>query len=221
MTEIGNILNIQQQHWDNVLSSEPDKFGVEPSQSAINALSLFRKENITNIIELGGGQGRDSIYFAQNNIKVTVLDYSENGIKTIIEKAAQLKLSNKINAKMYDAREPLPFDDNTFEACYSHMLYSSEFTIAELKSMSAEISRIVKPCGINYFTTRNVNDPYFQTGIHRGENLYEIDGYIIHFLSKENIEYITGKNEIVEIKEIEEGGLPKRMYEVIVKLNCK
>ena len=212
-----NILNNQQQHWNRILLSEPDKFGNNPSQSAVNALQLFKKENINNIIELGGAQGRDTIYFARNNINITVLDYSQSGINTISNKAGQLNLSDRIKAITFDTRQPLPFNDNSLAACYSHLLYSSAFTLAELKHLNNEIERILRPGGINFFTARNTDDPYFQTGIHHGENLYEIQGYIMHFLSKENIEHLINPLATVTIKEIEEGRLPKRLYEIVVK----
>ena len=51
-------------------------FGLEPSYSAKKALEIFKKNNITNIIELGAGLGRDTIFFAQNGIYVHAIDYS-------------------------------------------------------------------------------------------------------------------------------------------------
>jgi ubiquinone/menaquinone biosynthesis C-methylase UbiE len=211
------ILDHQKQHWNKILKIEPDKFGMSPSHSAIRALKLFQKENIANIIELGGGQGRDTIFFAQNNIHITTLDYSQSGINATADKAQELNLTDFITAKVFDARQPLPFKDETFEACYSHMLFSSALTISELRSLSSEIHRILLPGGINFFTARNTTDPYFQTGIHRTEYLYEIDGYIMHFLSKENIDYLKEDYKLVEINEIEEGQLPKRLFEVVVR----
>ena len=50
-------------------------FGLEPSVSAIKALKIFKENKINNIIELGAGLGRDSIFFAKNNIKTKALDY--------------------------------------------------------------------------------------------------------------------------------------------------
>lgn len=97
------------------------------------------------------------------------------------------------------------------------MLYSSAFILSELKNLSNEILRILVPGGINIFTARNTTDPYFKTGIHRTENLFEIDGYIMHFLSRKDIDYLTEGVELLEIRKIEEGQLPKRLYEVVVK----
>ena len=58
-------------------------FGLEPSIAAKQSLELFKEKNIKNIIELGAGLGRDTIFFAQNSIKVKALDYSPTAIKTV------------------------------------------------------------------------------------------------------------------------------------------
>ena len=58
-------------------------FGLEPSFAAVKALKLFKEQNIINIVELGAGLGRDTIFFAQNSIRVEALDYSNTSIETI------------------------------------------------------------------------------------------------------------------------------------------
>ena len=76
------LLNLQSQHWESNFSSKPEMFGLEPSYSAKKSLEIFKKYNIKNILELGAGLGRDTIYFAKNNIKVYALDFSPCGIDT-------------------------------------------------------------------------------------------------------------------------------------------
>ena len=68
-------------------------FGLEPSIAAKQSLELFKQKNIKNIIELGAGLGRDTIFFAQNSIKVKALDYSPSSIKIINEKPEKKKLN--------------------------------------------------------------------------------------------------------------------------------
>ncbi len=57
-------------------------FGEEASYPAKTAAKLFNVENKQRILELGGGQGRDSLFFAQSGFDVTVLDYSDSGLRT-------------------------------------------------------------------------------------------------------------------------------------------
>ena len=45
-------------------------FGLKPSIAAVKALKSFKERKITNIVELGAGLGRDTIYFAKNSISL-------------------------------------------------------------------------------------------------------------------------------------------------------
>ena len=108
-------------------------FGLEPSKAAINTLKILNKEKIKNIVELGAGLGRDTIFFAQNSINVKALDYSPAAIKNINKKILENKLSSLISTKIFDVRKKLPFENNSIEACFSHMLYCMALSTREIK----------------------------------------------------------------------------------------
>ena len=192
-------------------------FGLEPSLAARKALELFKQKNLKNVLELGSGLGRDSIFFACNFIKLKVLDYSPSAIKIINQKIEKKNLTKFISAKLFDVRKKLPFEDNSFEACYSHMLYCMAMTNKELENLNDEICRILKPNGINIYTVRHINDGDFKRGIHHGENLYEKDGFIVHFFSKEQVNNLLKGFENLLIDEFEEGNFPRRLYFVVNK----
>ena len=211
------ILDQQSQYWEKNFSSKPEMFGLEPSIPAKKSLELFKKQNITKIIELGAGLGRDTIFFAQNSIHVKALDYSLSGIKAINKKAEKLNSSNFISTKIFDVREKLPFEDNSVEACFSHMLYCMALVNNDLENLNQEIHRILKPKGINIYTVRHTNDGDFKKGIHRGEDLYENDGFIVHFFSKDKVKSLLKGFENISIDEFEEGGFPRKLYFVVNK----
>ena len=211
------ILNKQCQHWDNKFSSKTDMFGTDASVPAQKAAKRFKKEGKTKILELGGGQGRDTIFFAQNGFEVYVLDYCKSAVEAINTKAKKMNLSNSINVKCHDLREPLPFSAEVFDACYSHMLYCMAFTTSELEFLSDEINRILNPNGLNIYTARNTNDADYGTGVHRGEDMYEVGGFIVHFFSEKKVEHLTKGFKIVDIDEFEEGGLPRKLFQVTLK----
>ena len=143
-----NILNRQSQHWETNFSNKPEMFGLEPSLPAKKALNIFKENNYSKIVELGAGLGRDSIYFGKNSINVTALDYSENGIKVINEKIKKENLTSSISTLKFDIREDLPFETNSVDACYSHMLYCMALTQKDLDKLNNEIHRILKPGGL-------------------------------------------------------------------------
>ena len=208
-------LDQQSQHWEKNFSNKPEMFGLEQSLSAEKALNLFKERKTNNIIELGAGLGRDSIFFAKNNIKIQALDYSPSGIKVIDEKIKKDNLSNYISTKLFDVREKLPFQDNSIEACYSHMLYCMALTLSDLENLNNEIQRILKPGGINIYTVRHTNDGDFKNGIHRGEDLYENDGFIVHYFSEEKVNSLLNGFKNISLEKFEEGTFPRKLFFVV------
>ena len=194
-------------------------FGLEPSEPAKKSLKLFQEKNINKIVELGAGLGRDSIFFAKNSIHVSALDYSVSGIKVINKKSKQQNLSNYILTKIFDVRKKLPFEDNSVDACFSHMLYCMALTSNELENLNNEIYRILKPNGINIYTVRHTNDGDYKKGIHRGEDLYENDGFIVHFFSKKKVNSLLNGFENLKIENFEEGKFPRKLFFVCNKKN--
>ena len=213
------VLNQQSQHWEKNFSSKPEMFGLDPSEPAKKSLKLFQEKKINKIVELGAGLGRDTIFFAKNSIHVNALDYSGSGIKIINEKAEKQNLSKYISTKIFDVRKKLPFEDNSIEACFSHMLYCMALTLNELENLNNEIYRILKPNGINIYTVRHTNDGDYKKGIHRGEDLYENDGFIVHFFSKDKIKSLLNGFKNLTIENFEEGSFPRKLFFVINRKN--
>ena len=191
-------------------------FGLEASEPDKKSLKIFKENNINTIIELGAGLGRDSIYFSINNLSVTSLDYSQSGINIINKKINKDKLKN-IKTKVFDIRQKLPFEDNSIDGCFSHMLYCMALSNQNLFNLNKEICRILKPDGLNIYTVRNEHDGDYKNGIHRGEDMYENDGFIVHFFNKTKINQLTDGFKNIKIESFEEGTFPRKLYFVVNK----
>ena len=211
------ILDKQAQHWENTFINRPETFGVSPSAAAVKAAEIFNKKGITNILELGAGQGRDTLFFAQKGFHIQVLDYSQTGLDNIIKKAKTLGVDKLITGKIHDVRDPFPFTDEKFGGCFSHMLYCMALTTKELKFLSDEIHRVLKNGGVNIYTVRHTGDGDYKNGIHRGEDLYESGGFIVHFFSKEKVKQLSNGFDIVNIENFEEGKFPRKLFRVTLK----
>lgn len=207
-------LDEQQPHWEEKFTANDTMFGEEPSQSAVRALKTFKEKGCKNIIELGAGQGRDTLYFAQNGLHVTVLDYSYKGIEIINQRAEELGVADQIESIYHDVRQPFSLEAASYDGCYSHMLYCMAITTEELIELSSQVHRVLKSGGINIFTARNRNDVDYNTGIKRGDNLFEVGTFIIHFFDEETINKVSEGFEVTEVWEFEEGGLPRTLWMV-------
>jgi len=210
-------LDQQSQHWETSFLSKPEMFGLEPSEAAVKALKYFQNKNIKNIVELGVGLGRDTIFFAKNSIYVEALDYSNTSIKSITDKSKKFNLSKLINPKVFDVRKKLPFKDSSVQGCFSHMLYCMALSNLDLKNLSTEICRILKPGGINIYTVRHTDDGDYKNGIHIGEDLYENEGFIVNFFSEQKVKKLSDGFDIINIEKFEEGKFPRKLFKVTLK----
>jgi len=211
------ILDKQAQHWENYYSTNPETLSVSPSAAAIKAAETFHKEGITNILELGAGQGRDTLFFAQKGFHIQILDFSQTAVDNIIKRAKTLGVDKLITGKIHNVRNPLPFTDEKFGGCFSHKLYCMAFTVKELQFLSDEIHRVLKNSGINIYTARHTGDGDYKNGIHRGEDLYENDGFIVHFFSKEKVKQLSNGFDIVNIENFEEDKFPRKLFHITLK----
>ena len=82
----------------------------------------------------------------------------------------------------------------------------------DIKNLNDEICRVLKNDGINFYSVRHIGDGDYKNGIYRGEDLYENDGFIVHFFSKDKIYKISRGFKVLSIEEFEEGKFPRKLF---------
>lgn len=188
--------------WNSAYNNNTSFFGETPSQFALSCYDKIK--NVKKMLELGCGQGRDTLFFASKGIEIEALDYSPVGIERLKKLASEKNLSN-IRASVFDARNSLPFKDNKFDVVYSHMFFTMHFTWEELKAIAHEVKRVLKNNGFHFFSVRNRNDWVYGKGTKIDENIYEYKTFQVRFFSKEDVEKLAEGFKILEIREIVEG----------------
>lgn len=207
----------QQSHWDEVFAKEEAFFGERPSDFATKSLETFRREGVQTVLELGCGQGRDTFFFARNGLRVTALDYAESAVRSVRERATAAGLVSSIVAQAHDVRQPLPFPDASFDACYAHMLLCMELSTAQFAFILGEIRRVLRPGGMVLYSVRSSFDKHYRVGTHLQEAIYEIGGFAVHFFTEEKIRRLARGYAVLEIDRLEEGSLPRDLFCVTLR----
>jgi SAM-dependent methyltransferase len=213
------MVNDQKQHWDEEYGKNAEFFGEEPSAFAKQALGLFRENGVSTVLELGPGQGRDTIFFAENSLEVMGLDYSDRSVSELSAKAQARSFSSRVKVRSHDVRQPLPFPDGSFDACYAHMLLCMHLSRNDIAFALREIHRVLRPGGIAAYSVRSVFDKHYGHSAARylGEQIYEVGGFVVHFFSEEMIRKFARGFEIVRIGRLEEGSLPRDLFTVFLR----
>ena len=76
--------------YDQKYRSEELHWGRQPSSIARIFFQNHLPKEGTKLIDIGAGEGRDSIFFAQNGCRVTAFDSSAEGVKKAVARAEKL-----------------------------------------------------------------------------------------------------------------------------------
>lgn len=120
-------------------------FSDEPTPELIDWIKYFKIPKSNGICEVGCGEGRDSLYLAEQGYEVTGIDISNEAIKKCKELAEKKKVN--INWIVSDALNLKDKIDRQFDWIYSigtlHMLVEQE----DRKKFLESIYSILKPQG--------------------------------------------------------------------------
>lgn len=202
----------QHEHWQATYQQHPGMYGQHVSQSGRHAIEVFHAARVHRVIELGAGQGRDTITLLQAGFSLHALDFSDTALRELRERAEQLGLAERLATTAHDVREPLPMADRSVDAVYAHMLLCMALSTAELDALLAEIRRILRPGGLLIYTVRHVGDAHYGAGTPYGDDMFENGGFIVHFFDHDLVERLAVGMEQRELFEFTEGELPRRLW---------
>ena len=138
-----------------------------PSLFAQDFIREIQDRKFKSILEIGCGNGRDSIFFAHAGMNVIAIDVSPSAIDLAKQNARDAGVT--IDFRIAKA-ESLPFKDNQFQATFSlSVLHSSDLT----KSLP-EITRVTTKNGIAFIYL--YGDTQYADG-HR-EDVISVDDYL-------------------------------------------
>ena len=133
----------------------------------------------STILELGCGEGNDSIYFANQSHSVIATDFSDIVLKQNKERWSNSNLTFSIQ----DTSAPLDFGDGTFDVVYAR-LSLHYFNDEATQKIFDEINRVLKPGGYISFMCKEISDPIYGKGVEIETDMFELDGHVRHFFSE-------------------------------------
>ena len=191
-------------------------YGPEPSEPGRLAAARFVAEGLSAVLELGAGQGRDTLELLRRGLEVHALDFAPDALAGIAALAGP-ELAGRLRTTVHDVRLALPFPEQSFDACYSHMLFTMALTTEELDALAGEVHRVLRPAGLCIYTVRHTGDAHYGAGRSLGDDRYENGGFVVHFFDRPLVERLAAGFELEDVTAFEEGDLPRRMWRVTMR----
>lgn len=177
--------------WDERYSANPDAYGLAPND--------FLKEHFKNfshgdtVLSLGEGEGRNSLFLAQNKMNMIAIDYSKVGLEHLNQSAERFGLNIKTicaDITNYDFTS-LNFDHLISIWCH---LPSSE-----RKKVHKQLAQKLKKGGIVLIEAYNPDQLNYNTGGPKDKDLLlTIDDIKADF---NNFEIIVLENKVRDVFE--------------------
>jgi cyclopropane fatty-acyl-phospholipid synthase-like methyltransferase len=185
------------EYWESRFKYEGAMWKFEPSDSALNALGLFKYEKINQILIPGFGYGRNARLFIDNGFKVTGIEISPSAI--------DLARANGIECGIHHGSvTSMPFDNEQYEGifCYAliHLLNKRErrnFLMSCYKQLIYN--------GLMIFIVASKQTSSYKSGKYLSKDRYEISkGIKVFFYDSDSVLDEFSDFGLIECKDIEE-----------------
>ncbi len=164
-------------YWD---ISWKDSKEQTPNRFACNALPFLKKRNVRTLLDIGCGEGRDSLYFAKKGFKVTSADFSTTALSKLNVLLTKQNI-NTVTIIQADVKE-LTLNEK-YDAIYAH-LSLHYFDDSETRLILANLSSLLKTEGLLCIKCKATDDPLYGKGQKVAQDMYTYEGHTRHFFSK-------------------------------------
>jgi spermidine synthase len=209
----------QREFWRGKYAEDPNFFGEEESAFARWCAPILHAEKgIREVIELGGGYGRDARYLSAQGFHVRGVDLAAPQPSGTPEPPQQERRSELLAGDAFEFLRQLP--PQSVDAVYSNMFFNMDFTEGEHRELMETIHQVLRRGGLHLYSARSTSDPWYGRGKRVGRDSFDPapHGVTMHYFSVEYANQLCegwfGPVERVECSE-GEGEFPIRLLYVV------
>lgn len=190
-----NIFRQQQDEWDKKWS-KVTKLLAE-SEYAKEVLQYIKDKKCRTFLDLGCGDGKDSVFFAQNGYDVTAIDFSSASLNLLKERLKDLSVDNMKYVKQDIAN--LDLGSESFDVIYANLSlhYFDDKTTSEIFD---NLYDILKNDGYLFVRCKSTDDFLCGKGEELEKDVYVKGGKVQHFFSAKYLEEKLSKFVLLDFK---------------------
>lgn len=181
----------------------PTTTRTSPSSAVINFLNFCQKNRInlgSKVLDIGCGNGRNSLYLAQKGFKITAIDFVSKALELLKQKAKEQNVLSKINILKIDFSKNLPLKSNSFDWAID-IVSTTSLDKNELQIFEKELRRVLKPGGLFLTYVHSKEDEYLKNKINKN-GFYKVpeSGLVEHAWSRKELLELYKNWELIYLK---------------------
>lgn len=175
--------NEDESYWDAYYQNQFAQNSGEVQVPSLFARAMLENymEKGNSLVELGCGNGRDSLYFAENGMNVTGIDVSEVAIRKLQQRNTNHCIficDDFVNAEaIYQIQ---------YDYCYSRFTLHA-INVEQETQILDKAYKMLKSNGYLFIEARSVRDEKFGKGQEVEKNAYIYDGHYRRFIDPEEL----------------------------------
>lgn len=190
-----NIFRQQQDEWDKKWS-KITKLLTE-TEYAKEALQYLKDKKCRTFLDLGCGDGKDSVFFAQNGYDVIAIDFSSASLNLLKERLKNLSIDNLKYVKQDIAN--LDLKSESFDVIYANLSlhYFDDKTTSVIFD---NLYNILKNGGYLFVRCKSTDDFLYGKGEELEKDVYIEGGKVRHFFSAKYLEVKLSNFDLLDIE---------------------
>jgi len=130
-------------------------------KALLQELDLKDDPASSHLLDMGCGRGRIAHHFAtMTGGQVSGYNIDPNQLENAVDWAAKCGMSDRLHFKFGDHHQPLEYESESFDGCYSFQAVWPFFKKEELDAHAEEMYRVLKP-GSRYACSEYLLTPHF------------------------------------------------------------
>lgn len=178
-------------YWEGRFSGEGRIWGDEPSNTAVKALALFRREQAKNILVLGSGYGRNTRLFSSAGLAVAGIEISSTAV-------AAARQFDPLTVHHCLSVMEMSLTPNAYDAIFSFNVLHL-FRQPERRLLLEKCRTVLKPGGVAFFAVFSEQEKSFGKGLEVEPNTFESKpGRPVHYYSEADLRQEFGGFAVLE-----------------------
>lgn len=179
-------------NWDSYWEKESNQsYWLKPDKAVAELIENLDRSRIKDVLDLGCGLGRHTLYFAKNGFNVTAVDSSQEALNTLQRQVVEEGTNVKIIKGDYS--QDL-FPEESFDLVLSYnVLYHGYREV--FKDAIRLVYKWLKPNGLFFFTCPTQRDGKYGNGEKVAPNTYKS----LKSVHPGDIHYFANETDILDI----------------------